>query len=102
MHDAWERFYLATLALVGPGPIKKRLVGAYLDNLGDLDPTELPEDLRRDFNELSAILNRFSPITDETPVHATVRKMSDQEADQVAEKIVEIYSEVTRTEASAA
>jgi hypothetical protein len=101
MTEAWERFYLATLTLVGPGPIKQRLIGAFLDNLGDLSPDQLPKIIQNDFIELTNILKQVTPIGKETRVHATVRKMSDAEADLCAGKIVQIYSTVTRQRAIA-
>ena len=100
MTEAWERFYMATLTLVGPGPIKQRLVGAFLNNLGDLNPDQLPTVIQSDFMELTEKLKRVTPIGKESRVHATVRKMSDAEADTYAEKIVQIYSTVTRQHAA--
>jgi hypothetical protein len=96
MTEAWERFYMATLTLVGPGPIKERLVGAFVNNLADLNPDHLPDIIRNDFKNLIDILKTVPPIGQETRVHATVRKMSDAEADSCAEKIVQIYSTVTQ------
>jgi len=96
MAGTWERFYLATRALVGPGPIKSRLVGAYEANLEDLSLEELPESVRPVFSQLATELHKVCPLGEESPVWATVRKMSDQDADRCAETIVDLYATVTR------
>jgi len=101
MAGTWERFYLATRALVGPGPIKPRLAGAYEANLEDLDLEDLPESVRPIFSQLASELHRVCPLGEESPVWATVRKMSDEDADRCAEKIVELYASVTRLTSTA-
>ena len=86
-----ERFESAVLTLVGDGPVKQRLVDAFSDNLDDLEDTELPERLRSPFQDLRRALHRVAPLGAEPCVTATVRKMSVQEADQYASRIVRIY-----------
>ena len=48
-----EKLYLATRTLVGPGPIKQRLVEAFEVNLEDLDMGELPEPINNEFKNHS-------------------------------------------------
>ena len=50
-----EKLYLATRTLVGPGPIKQRLVEAFEVNLEDLDMGELPEQLGTNMSMLIRI-----------------------------------------------
>jgi len=102
MVKTWERFYLATRTLVGPGPIKRRLAEAFEANLEDLNPGELPEPIHREFKELVDELHRVSPLNGESVVWASVRKMSDYDADRCAEKIVHLYAQVTDPDSAVA
>ncbi len=90
-----EKLYLATRTLVGPGPIKQRLAEAFEANLEDLDMGELPEPIHNEFKELFDELHSISPINGESVIWASVRKMSDKDADRCAEKIVYLYASVT-------
>lgn len=85
-----DRFTEAVLALVGDGAIKQRLSRAYAEHLGDLDDSELPVALRRDFGELRAAFNKIKPVGNETRVRASVKKMSANEAVRHAATIVRL------------
>jgi len=87
-----ERFAAAVRTLVGDGPLKQRLIRAYVDHLGDLDHAELPVALRRDFTELVEGLQRRAPVGNESRVQATVQKMSATEAGFHAGKILQLYA----------
>ncbi|MCJ7556798.1 MAG: hypothetical protein MUP90_07790 [Gammaproteobacteria bacterium] len=102
MAKTWERFYLATRTLVGPGPIKRRLAEAFEANLEDLSLGELPEPIHNEFKELLNELHSVSPTDGESVVWASVRKMSDRDADRCAEKIVYLYAQVTRPHSAVA
>lgn len=102
MNENWERFYLATRTLVGPGPIKRRLAQAYECNLEDLDPQDLPESIQNEFRDLSQELHSICPLSDETAVWASVRKMSDRDADRCAETIVQLWNRLARPESAVA
>ena len=66
-----------------------------------LDLEELPESVRPIFSQLASELHRVCPLGEESPVWATVRKMSDEDADRCAETIVELYASVTRLTSTA-
>jgi hypothetical protein len=102
MANTWEKFYLATCTLVGPGPIKKRLAEAFEANLQDLSLGELPEPVHNEFKELVDELHSVCPIDGESMVWASVRKMSDYDADRCAEKIVHLYALISRPQSAVA
>lgn len=86
-----RRFAAAVETLIGDGPIKQRLAGAYAVHLAELTDADLPPGLRRDFGELQAAITRVAPVGQETRVHASVRKMSPSEATGHAATIVKLY-----------
>jgi hypothetical protein len=86
-----QRFAEAVRILVSDGPIKQRLSRAFADHLENLDDTELPLALRREFNDLQSALNRIGPVGNETRVRANVQKMSPLEAGGHADTIVKLY-----------
>src|ERR1700687_2842041 len=91
---AWQRVHAATLELVGSASIKQRLNAAYSNQLQYLTLLDLPEELRPRFQELSDSLQTVRPLPGETPVQATVRKMSPAEADRCAAGIGELLGAV--------
>jgi hypothetical protein len=64
--------------------------------LNDLDVEELPPELHSMFLELTRDLTSVAPLRGETAVCATVRKMSNDEAEAVAQRIVEMLGQLTR------
>jgi len=91
-----ERFQAAVTALVADGSIKERLTAAYVENLDDLENTELPNELRDLFDGLQLALHAERPICREPSVKASVRKMSVTEAKGHANTIVILYAELMR------
>jgi hypothetical protein len=91
-----ERFEAALYALIGDGPIKQRLSRAYSEHLEDLEESELPASLRAVFKDLNTALHRVPPAGKETPVNASVQKMSFVEAGAHAGTIVQLYAELLR------
>jgi len=89
-----ERFAAAVQVLIADGPIKQRLAAAYSQHLADLVDAELPPALRRDFAELQAAVSRVAPVGHETPVRASVQKMSPREASDHAATILKLYVEL--------
>jgi hypothetical protein len=89
-----QRFEAAVHALIGDGPVKQRLVQAYSGHLEDLRGLELPVNANGAFAELHAALHRVAPVGKETPVKASVQKMSASEAVWHAETIVRLYAEL--------
>jgi hypothetical protein len=102
MISAWESFHFATLELVRSTPIKQRLVCAYRRHLSSLPEDQLPGEVRESFGQVMRILRGVQPLRGEDAVAASVRKMSNQEADECAALIVEIFGLMCRTHVTAA
>jgi len=96
MISAWECFHSATLELVRSTPIKQRLVAAYRRYLAELAQDELPGDVRETFDHVMRCLRGVQPLPGEVAVAASVRKMSNQEADECAASIVEMFGSMCR------
>lgn len=91
-----DRFFSAVRTLAGNGPIKERLTGAYLEYLEDLREDELPESIRQKFISLREGLTAVRPANGESPVHASVRKMSGQDAQRYTTSILLMLGELVR------
>ncbi len=89
-----ERFEAAVFTLVGEGSVKDRLVTAYLKHLDDLESDELPQGLRKRFEDLGTTLHTVTPVGKEPCVRATIRKMSKPQAGNHARTIVSLYAEL--------
>ena len=100
--NAWGMFHAATLELAKSTPIKQRLVCAFSKHLRHVEPGQLPVPLRCEFHDLMRGLEAVSPMPGESPVQATVRKMSVEDADLFATRIVVLFGEVARASAAAA
>lgn len=98
MSNTWERFHSATVELAGCGPIKRRLFGAYMNHLSSLDSEQLPKEIREDFSSFTRAMRSVRPLPGEDAVRATVRKMSDHEANQYAVQIVNMLGTVSRVQ----
>jgi hypothetical protein len=95
MSTAWECFHSATLELVRSTPIKSRLAGAYRRYLADVREDQLPRELRENFSKVVRSLSCVRPQPGEDQVTASVRKMSNNEADECAVLIVEIFGAIS-------
>jgi hypothetical protein len=102
MMSAWECFHFATLELVRSTPIKQRLVCAYRRYLASLPADEVPTEVREPYSQVMRSLCGVAPLRGEDAVAASVRKMSNQEADDCAAQIVEIFGLMCKTQHSAA
>jgi len=96
MVSARECFHFATLELVRSTPIKQRLISAYRRHLAALPEDQLPSDVRESFGQVMRSLRGVQPLRGEDAVAASVRKMSNQEADDCAALIVEMYGLMCR------
>jgi hypothetical protein len=101
MISAWDCFHCATLELVRSTPIKQRLVSAYRRHLASLPEDQLPSDVREFFGQVMRSLGGVQPLRGEDAVAASVRKMSNQEADDCAALIVEIFGLMCRDHVTA-
>ncbi|HUO78792.1 MAG TPA: hypothetical protein VMU00_01500 [Steroidobacteraceae bacterium] len=97
--SAWGKLHAATLELAKATPIKQRLALAFSKHLKHVDAAELPAALRCEFHDLMRGLEAVAPMPGETPVQATVRKMSAEDADLYAARIVVLFGEVARASA---
>jgi len=95
MYQHSDKFYAAVRTLSGNGSIKKRLISAYDDNLAHLPVEELPESMRSRFELLRRTMHSVKPLGAESPVLATVRKMSTTDANRCANQIVAMFSELS-------
>jgi carboxypeptidase Taq len=66
---------------------------------GDLDVADLPSSLRPEFLAILRGFEAVTPLPGETPIHATVRKMSGEDAERLAARVVELFGEVARSAA---
>jgi hypothetical protein len=98
MISAWECFHFATLELVRSTPIKQRLVCAYRRYLASLPAEDIPLEMRESYGQVMRSLCGVQPQRGEDAVAASVRKMSNQEADECAAQIVEIFGLMCKTQ----
>jgi hypothetical protein len=85
------------LELVRSTPIKQRLIAAYRRHLSTILEDQLPAEARGSFGQVMRNLAGVAPLRGEDAVTASVRKMSNQEADDCAALIVEIFGLLPRT-----
>jgi hypothetical protein len=91
-----NRFYAAVSVLASHGHIKQRLVKAYEENLAIIGDEDLPIAAKQSFADLRHMLSRVDPLKGEGPIRASVRKMSVEEADECAHKLIELYRDMIR------
>jgi len=96
MNTTWEQLESAAVSLARSGAIKDRLAEAYRNHLALVNVEELPAALREEFRACHDTLTREHPLRGEDAVRATVRKMSNQEADEVAERVVRLFAALVR------
>ncbi|MBS0377024.1 MAG: hypothetical protein JSS29_00950 [Proteobacteria bacterium] len=96
MSTTWEQLEGAALAVTRSGSIKDRLVDAFRNHIAQVETDELPEALRVQFKACHETLTRERPMPGEDAVRATVRKMSNVQADEVAASLVRLYGAYVR------
>src|ERR1700747_2802714 len=96
MNTAWEQLEGAALSLVRSGPIKDRLTDAYRHHLAFIEVEDLPDARRAEFRACHEALTHERPLRGEDAVRATVRKMSNQEAEQLACTVVRLFAGLAR------
>lgn len=96
MSNLVKKFYTAVSVLAGHGHIKQRLIKAFEDNLAHIEDDRMPSALRESFLDLNHLMNQVEPLNGEGPICASVRKMSIDEADECAKRILDLYSDVVR------
>ncbi len=91
-----NRFYAAVSVLAGHGHIKQRLVKAYEENLAVIEHKDLPIAVKQSFADLRHLMSRVDPVKGEGSIRASVRKMSVEEADECAHKMIDLYGDMIR------
>ena len=91
-----NRFYTAVSVLAGHGHIKQRLIQAFEDNLTIIEDDDIPVALRQSFVDLRHVMSQVAPLNGEGPICASVRKMSIEEADECAHRILDLYCDMSR------
>ena len=99
MEDLLDLLQRAALSLAQAGSIKERLADAYDRHLMHVDADDLPEPWRDEFLMLTGALRRETPLRGESPIRASVRKMSNEEAERHAAQVVAIFGAVARQSA---
>jgi hypothetical protein len=98
MISAWDCLYFAAVELVRSTPIKQRIVNAYSRYLSLMPAEQLPVEVRDDYAHLMRSLHGVQPLRGEDEVTASVRKMSNQEADECAASILGIFAQLCRSQ----
>lgn len=94
---AWEKLRSATISLTRAGAMKDRMTDAYRNHLSTLAESDFPAELRDDFRIMHDALTREPPtIRGDDAFRATVRKMSNGEAEEVASWIVQLFCALPR------
>ncbi|MCH8100856.1 MAG: hypothetical protein IIB74_10520 [Proteobacteria bacterium] len=97
MSNHANRFYVAVSVLGGHGHIKQRLIAAYEDNLAIIEVEDLPIAVKQSFADLRHMMSRVDAVVKrEGRICASVRKMSVEEADECAHKIIDLYADMIR------
>ena len=96
MSTAREQLEGAALSLARSGPIKERLTDAFRNHLALVKAEELPDALREEFRACHDALTHERPLRGEDAVRATVRKMSNQQADEMACRVVRLFAALAR------
>ena len=96
MSRIYDRLESATLQFTRSGAIKERLEGAWRQCLANIQPDDVPRELRLQFLELSNAIQRERPLRGEDAVRATIRKMSNEEAEGHSALIVRMFCRMTR------
>jgi hypothetical protein len=97
MNTTLDLFEAATVSLTRPVSIKDRLADAYLNYLAYVDEEDLPADVCEEFRALTDTLTRIRPeVRGDDALHATVRKMSTDDAAAAASAVVRMFGAVSR------
>lgn len=98
MSNHLNLFYASVSALAGHGNIKQRLIQAFEESLASIEDDELPLAVQQSFADLRRMMSGVDPLNGEGRIRATVRKMSVIEADECAQMIIDLYTDIIRFE----
>ncbi len=102
MNSTLDLLQRAAVRLSQDGSIKDRLADAYATHLDELDADDLPEGVRNEFAAMCEALHRERPLSRESVIRASIRKMSNEEAGCYAALVVRLFAVVARSEAAGA
>jgi hypothetical protein len=88
------KLHSATVELSRSAPIKQRLIKVF-SILQEIEPADLPSALREQLAAIVSGLECVSPLPGESRVQATVRKMSAEQADMHAARVVDLFATVS-------
>jgi hypothetical protein len=101
MSTTLDKFQGAALSLARSGSIKDRLTDAYRNHLAFVAESELSKEVLEQFRAFNISLSRERPLLrGEDAFRATVRKMSNDEADEVASSVIRMFGAISREPAS--
>lgn len=74
------------------GPIKERLLIAYVSQLSQLDPqTDIPEAIASDFRTVRMRLSQDEVVGDKGNAASLIEEMTQREASEIADSIFSIF-----------
>jgi len=81
----------ATLGLVGDGTLKDRLCAAFCDHLDDISELDLPEEVQEEFAAMARVMHGARALPGDSVVRASIRKLSNDQAQRYAGLILRTY-----------
>jgi len=101
MNTTLDLFEAATVSLTKAAPIKDRIADAYRNYLVYIHEEDLPTDVCEEFRALTDTLTRVGPeLRGDDRLRATIRKMSNNDAEIAASAVVRMFGAVSRAVAS--
>lgn len=95
MDVSLQKFKAAALVLARSGTVKERLHAAYRQQLCDIDTEQLPTEVRDDFCMLLRAMTRERPLRGEDAAAATIRKLSADEAENLAALLIDLFARLS-------
>ncbi len=98
--NAQERLREAVHILTSEeGSLKHRLMLAYISQLFEIDPQrDLPQKLQEPFQRLRVVLTQDEVVGDTGTVSRELERISDEDAQEIARRIFEMYLAVSHEE----
>lgn len=97
MNTTLDLFEAATVSLTRAAPIKDRIADAYRNYLVYIHEENLPTDVCEEFRALTDTLTRVDPeLRGDDPLRATIRKMSNSDAEIAASAVVRMFCAIAR------
>ena len=95
-----DKFYAAVRTLATDGPVKQRLISAYVGHLEALAEDDVPEAIRPRFEALRQAMTAVAPTEKETGVQVSVRKMSQADAGRFTRSILAMFADLVRVKST--